>query len=512
MPALNERSKLVIATLMNILLACELENNVQAEDNSTDVRIVTYDRSAIEKFYLESITQLQQEDREFLQGFFNNIESSLKDLSSEQLSALIKMSEDSMLISPVSAPDFIQAVRQYRIASEATRSDIEKVSKLSQGGLPSQIKFKEKSSSKNERMATYKGLDFSKLVEFFGSQIDKLDRHAKDLGYRVKYANSQIFTIAAESGEGLSLPKSPLPISPEELLSRRRKIHSLRRWSYASKQTIDDYTRFLRIKVQTFIETYGSSEKYRFSGREINKRRKEEAEAIAEAFWTRSYLRKFYGMPLGAIGFTYHKRWANLDHFTVPNEGLTEFLENPGWSENDRMIFRDAYANALRVADARSGTILDGNMNFLARANQLLNFLYGEYDFANTAQMMLRLLAADLYEETLISQAGGKAKMIHHYNSRYLVTPEDITYYNRLRQQYDPDSAQQAANEDDFYADVGVSATGGSSLLSHFTRVRDVCKSMEYNLSIADNEEKDLAVYDGVTNSSYARRRAKSDY
>ena len=38
MPVLNERSKLIIATLMNILLACELENTVLAEDDSTDIR------------------------------------------------------------------------------------------------------------------------------------------------------------------------------------------------------------------------------------------------------------------------------------------------------------------------------------------------------------------------------------------------------------------------------------------------------------------------------------------
>ena len=472
--------------------------------------IVTYDRSAIEKFYVESLVNLQTEDREYLQGIFNNIETSLKNLASQQLGTLIKMSQDSTLGNAVPAQDFISAVSSYQIASDATRSDIEKIESLNQGTLPSQIQFKEKASSKSERMASYKGLDFSKLVEFYVSQIDKLDRHAKDLGYRVKFANGQVQNIDSESGKGLSLAKSPLTITEEELTTRRRKINQLRTWKRESRQTIDQYTRFLRDKVHTFIHTYGKSEKYRFSGADIKKRRREEAEFISEAFWTRSYIRKYYGMPLGAIGFRYQKRWANLDHFSVSNEALTELVD-PAWGENDRMMFRDAYANALRVAEARSGKIMDGNMNFLARANQLVNILSGEYDYADTSQMMLKLLAADLYEENLITQAGGKAKMIHHYDTRYNVTSDDKAYYQALRLKYDPDEAQKTSNEDDFYADVGMNASGGSSLLAHFTNVLTACKNQEYRLAIADNEEKELAVFNGVTDSSYARRRGKRD-
>jgi len=213
-------------------------------------------------------------------------------------------------------------------------------------------------------------------------------------------------------------------------------------------------------------------------------------------------------MPLGGIGFHYQKRWANIDKFTVSSAALTELMEAPVWGENDYIHIKQSYENALKVTSVRGGEIFMGSTTFLEKANHFLTVLSGEVQYSQAADMMLRLLAGDLYQEMLIIQPGGKKKMISHYKARYFSTKEDEEYHRGLKKAFD---SGDNSEDDSFEADTGTLSAGGDSLMARFAATLSACKMQERRLDTAADLEKKLSLLDGSQNSVFTKRRDKSD-
>lgn len=480
-------------------MACIVAGSIPVYADSLSIDSVTYDRTEIEKIYLDAVVMNQAKDREYFMRAIGGIEEDLKKLRSESADALKGLSDLAFSGNAVEAVDFLASVNSYVSSREALNNRIQGLSRLENGGLPSQ--------SDTTEFASVAKFDLKPLIQFYTQKIEETDQWVQNLSHLIKLPNGSIHIIEANSGKGLDLPKQDIGLSDRQIREMKREVLSKKTWALEDRRTIDSYTRFLRMKVQAFIHTYGATEKYRFHSDEDSEKMYVAAKEIATAFWTRSYLRAQYGMPFGAIGFHYNKRWANLDRFTVSSAALTELMEAPVWGENDYIYIKQSYENALKVTSVRGAEIFDGNTTFLEKANYYLTYLSGETQYSQAADMMLRMLAGDLYEEMLIIQPGGKKKMIGYYKSKYFSTKDDEAYYRGLRKTFDSDHTE----DESFEADSGAFSAGGDSLMAKFSATGAACKTQEGRLAIATDLEKKLALLDGSQNSTFAKRRNNSD-
>jgi hypothetical protein len=268
----------------------------------------------------------------------------------------------------------------------------------------------------------------------------------------------------------------------------RKQVQLLRMWDEKAEKAVNGYTVYVKQLVQRFITTYGTSERYRFQNERTQKLKEEAARDLVHAFWSRSYLRAVYGMPLGAIGIRYQKRMANIDFFTAAKE-IFQFVEEPVWDEREMVEMNQNYSNALNVADARASKILDGNVSLLRRANALVTFIAGNAELADALKTILFLMAADFHEEKLIIQPGGLRQMTARYRARYLITDADKAFYKALGCSYDPSSCEQGSS--DPYGDM--TAMSGGSLQKRFSDTLIECQTMEDRLGQAKEIEAQIA-------------------
>ena len=69
---------------------------------------------------------------------------------------------------------------------------------------------------------------------------------------------------------------------------------------------------FTRTALETYIDVFGTSDKFRNSS--DSEGRRKAAEALHDVFWARFYIRAVYGIKIGSIPVIYNKRIFNIDY------------------------------------------------------------------------------------------------------------------------------------------------------------------------------------------------------
>lgn len=403
-----------------------------------DYKFFQYDRGALQKQYLDQVFARSKEDREYFLSAVSSIETSFKNLMVDTVYAekgLKWMSDQAVGAGKFfPAVEFLAAVNKFQMGRFALENRIESLRSIADA-LPSRLAIDAEGAGLKD-VPNYGNVKFDPIVDFYQGRIKELVTAVSNLQQNVIVANGAEHIIAANSGKALELSVKGLALSPDKLAELRKQVVKARRWGVNATDTINDYTVYSKKLVQTFIKTYGTTERYRsISGAEATER-ENDAKRIAQAFWTRSYLRAVYGMPIGAIGINYDKAWLHLD--VVLNRTLQSFFEEPVWDQAELQRVAQNYRNALKLVDERSQRILDGNLSLVASGRNLITWLAGHRNLAKAQHMILNVLAADMYEERLILEADGLAQMKLRYRARYASTQEDRDYYRNLQKAYDP--------------------------------------------------------------------------
>lgn len=409
-----------------------------------DYKFFQYDRGALQKQYLDEAFKRSAADKEYFLSAVNSIESSFRSLMTDTVYAekgLKWMSDQSVGAGKFfPAVDFLAAVNRFQMARFALENRIESLKSIADS-LPSRLAIDAEGAGLKD-IPNYGNIKFDPIVDFYKGRMKELVTAVSNLQQGVIVANGTEHIIRANSGKALVLEVKGLLLSPEKIAELRKQVVRARRWGVKAYDTINDYTVYCKKLVQNFIKTYGTTERYRsISGAEATER-ENDAKRIVQAFWTRSYLRAVYGMPIGAIGINYDKNWFQLD--VVLNRTLQSFYEEPVWDETELVRVAQNYRNALKIVDDRSQRILDGNLSWVASGRNLITWLAGHRNLAKAQHMILNVLAADMYEERLIMQADGLAQMKQRYRARYASTQEDRDYYRNLQKAYDPQGGADA--------------------------------------------------------------------
>jgi hypothetical protein len=469
---------------------------------------VQYDKTLLQKTYLDAILSRSQADRDYFLAAVKDVEGEFKRLAQENVygaTGLKGMSDRSTKggNQPVASADFLKAINDYNSARLALDTKINSITSIA-GAFPSQVETKADGSGVGN-VPTYGNINFAKLTEFYADKLAKIDNFLSNLAYSIQLPSGLPHMIVENSGKGLVLDVPAFQFTTEQIRDMQKKALALRQWDAKAEETANTMTVFVKRLVQKFISTYGVTERYRFHDAAYAKQKEDAARELVTAFWSRSYLRAVYGMPLGAIGIPYAKRMANLDFFTASTKGLAQFNEEPVWEQTEMVQIEQNYRLALNTADARASKILDGSVSLMRRANALITFLGGYSQLADSMKTVLTLMAADFYEEKLIMQPGGTRQMASRYRTRYLITDEDKKFITELESAYDPETAGSSGN--DPYGGSGGIASGG--LFKYFEDVRLECKTMEYRIAQADQITAEVANATSISGKNVDNRKER---
>ncbi len=473
---------------------------------------VQFDKGELQKKYLDEVFKRSAEDRAYFQNSVTAIETEFKTLMTSAIYAegvaevkdgvlkvskrggLLWLSQQSTGLSAfITANDFLTSVNALHQARMALETRIATLTAIQEGALPSQVELKADGSGL-DNVPQYGNLDFAPIKKFYEAKLAEVIKLTDNLDFKLVLADG-----SKHLNKGLVLPAAVLLLTPDQLLKMQDEILDKRSWGFKAHDVIDLYTVQTRQFIQDFITNYGPRW-YKLNDNEI-KKREEDAKQIAEALWTRSYLRAAYGMPIGAIGIDYDRAWFNLDFLTVSTNALSNFHEQPAWKEKELMGIEMNFRNCLLRAGVRAEKILDGNLGFLATGENLLTFLGGRRNKAQAQLMMLALLGADVYEERLIQRAGGIAKMKARFKDRYLHNDTDRKFYSSLRKDYDPQAGEQDT------------ATGFNpdSVLGHFRKVRAHMLLKEADLALAAQLEATVNMATGANRFASERKSRVDD-
>lgn len=424
----------------------------------------TLDKSALQKMFFEQVFKKQDTDYKYFLDSVKGIELAFGDLLREvyrkgepaskdyiEGDGLFEMSKKSILAKEtgfIPATDFMDAINRFNQSKIALDARIETLTAIAEGIVPSAEEV-EADESGIKKVPNYGKVNFEPVKKFYAERVALIEKFASDLPHNIMLPGGVPFFIKKGSGKGLVLEADDalVRITPEKLKELRSKVLELRLWDEEAETALSEYTRFLMDRIFAFTKTYGSSERFRRLGEVEQKKRDEEVRVILGNFWSRSYLRSVYGMPVCAIGASYDKNWFHLDVFKFSTTALMNLHEHPVCDANAMVRIEQNYRNLLRRADNRSEKIMDGNLGFIGTVENLLTFLGGKRNEAVASQAMLRLLAADLYEERLLLDGGSIAAMADRYRARYYGNEEDEVFFRRMQMAYDPDVTADTIKE-----------------------------------------------------------------
>ncbi len=358
----------------------------------------------------------------------------------------------------ISAQDFLSAVNEFTSRKTVLESEIKSLVALG-ASLPKDVNL---SSRKNGNTAQNFGqINFSSIETYFMSEIQKLTQFVSNLGYLIQLGNNLPHQIVPNTGMGLVLDAPEILLSDEAMEKYQNDMIRFKHWEAKDYGTIDDFAVFTRRMAMNFIDTYGTTERYRFTDKKERNKAKDD---LIEIFWVRSYLRVLYGMPLGTFYVDYEKRLANFEVLASKTKGIVNsFREEIVWEQDKFVRLEQNYRNILNVVDQRSVGILDGNAPLLHRLNAAMSWVGGNQELNRVLSLAFKILAADFHEEKLLRKPGGLALLKKFYNERYYSNIEDRKLCDKR------EAAFGGGNDEDAFSDVGGAAEG--SLASHFMKV-----------------------------------------
>ncbi len=222
-----------------------------------------------------------------------------------------------------------------------------------------------------------------------------------------------------------------------------------------TSRTTDGYQQAFVDKLVTllngFADEAGKKEWLRFRNENDRLFIQEAFQPILDAFWLRSYLRKKYGIPMGAVLTTgYPSTILNLEEFGLqPLRMALKSYKRGGRAESDNELlaafnnarqFVELYdekvtpvfsdADEIRRSRGRdeSGDVTSAiydysavETGFLVRANSAITWVTGQRHIAEILLMTMRLVLADTREELMLIRGDWQAQ-INYHDARYRAT------------------------------------------------------------------------------------------
>lgn len=362
----------------------------------------------------------------------------------------------------VKAADFMKQVQKINELKASLEIAVDSLTSLADS-MPSASTVNLEGT--NQTASQYFNVNFDKLVKVYQDKTAALLDAANKLSFKIQLSNGipQVITENALS------PKLNTPLyTPAQLEGMQKEIGDITaKIEVRLYKDREDLGAKLKENIATFAQMYGEDESYRFRGNKdkdgntietyYGARNKMYTDMV-NLFWTRSYLRAKYGMQLGAIQPTkYVKKAGNIDKFTIRTRTMNSFRQELAVNKTELDAAFENMRNWMILADERSQEIFAPNVGLskgknlfaalLVKANALKTFIAGNRPNAEVSLMVARLLFADIMEEQMLQQTGGRNQLFNFYKTRYQTSDENKSLYAGMKCNFDKYYAASASGQ-----------------------------------------------------------------
>ncbi|MFK7826924.1 MAG: hypothetical protein AB8G05_22465 [Oligoflexales bacterium] len=456
-----------------------------ASSQQIQVKIKT-DFNSYHSEFNELYDKIQSHSKEKLEQF----EKLFSDISSEQeelnlwwdgANGFVSLSDKSKLdpVDGINTHDYFHAVRIFETKVQAIK---QKISNL-------KIIFTANDTLDFDNSFT---LQLDKILEPIYRDINNKFQEASQFNFVVQMPNHETRKI-----KGINLEKlGDMEVSAEQVKQLKNKENRLRAIKAGETQVITNYNRYIYRQMHTYIHSFGKSQRYRSENTEVLQLARKN---LIEAFWTRSFLRKSFGMKIESFKIEYQKTWFHLD--IIPAWLLAKpKIEIDGLINKDHelTISEDKGYSALSSLSGTKMKVLREEIPKRNSLAQMRSYFTGKLQELNTTAQVVALVLADIREEQQLSRQGGLKALAQSYAERYYNANE--AYFRNLQSAYLKDESV----EDDIFSDVD---TIEDSLKGHFQLVLSALEAREQRVEEANRIKEYIS---SLTKNSKAKaKRAK---
>lgn len=433
-----------------------------------DINIKFFDRSRLEAEFLSVLKARDQRDYEFLYSSIETLHGGLKDLSLpvQQLQAM----SDQSLTRGVPVQGFLGSVRAYEQTMSLLKNQIDTLSLL-----PSlKIDARQELSGR---------VDFTPLRQHYLQQLDVLEQRMATTRFHLSLPSGAIHEQVGTDSQDL---RSMQLFSAEQLNNMRKQAIAKKMMKTEERNIIDQgINAFTRSALETYIDAFGTSERFRTSSDEEG--RMKAAEALEEAFWARFYIRAIYGIKIGSVPVHYQKHIFNADYLI----SSIKIGPIPLWDESHLERALNAAAEAQATSQYEGIT---------ANIRNLLTLISGSRAAENTKKLVVDLIRMDLEQELTLGRMGGLKNVRAAYRTFYFSTEHTKKHY-----QEKATLVFGSVEDDDLEADVSVIESG--TIRGVIAQCLSVLEAMEVRIEEARQIENSLAVITSGSKTANKRKR-----
>lgn len=433
--------------------------------------VTVTDTTRLELEYLKSIQSLSEHDSTRLTNTVQSLQNSTRELRG--LAKNLNNLSDESFINPTPLQDFLSAVRDYQAEYDNVKSEIDALALMPplHGDALLNPDFM---------------LSFEPLADHLQQRLATINAPLNALNFQLLLPNG---AYHPQMGIDTAELKQLSLYTAAQISEMRRNVMRLKAMSSQDRRVIDEsINRFTRVALQNFIDTFGSSERYRTSH---DKEGLEETKALLlDAFWARSYIRATYGIAIGAIPVDYSKRIFNMDHYlSNMNVGAA-----PTYDQNHLIHYRNLATEALvnlKDASSRNWTSI----------SSWLTWGSGKTSEVDTKFFIIELMRRDLDEELTLSKNGGFRQVRIDYRNHYFTT-------DALRKTYE-DKARNIFNPDRESLDADLGMVDPSSLKGAIALCLSSLENQENRLDEANKLQSTLDLIN-TSNQVQTRRKQRT--
>ncbi len=381
------------------------------------------------------------------------------------LNALSQKSALSGSMIPVE--DLYKAYTEFVQKMELVRQDFEMNAQFFRGELPG-IELKD-SQYIAKTLPTIAGGSVNGLLNGFNNSLKAISNMVCSLKFSLMlptgepYLDQQVLKCDPTSGAvAIVINAEGVRLTEGERNSLIDSMNELRRPTDRVITNVDNFAGRTRGVIKALVEAWGTSQSFRLADLDAeslpfglghllpdrilkgnNDReaiKKGAFDTVVEYFWLRSALRKTFGLPIGSFAINYDKKKLQTDIFSTKYQALINlpedslFVQSDSWNnsqflegkdyEQKRFILESLYADALNTADSKASDVVKGNFGMIDRANGLYESLKGDKPAWKVMNFVLKLMAADFFEDSAMRKPGGMQKVISMYRARYIDIPD----------------------------------------------------------------------------------------
>ena len=442
-------------------------------DKADNWNIHLYDKSRLEAEYLGVLRDRDQRSYEYLFSALEALHGGFRELS-EPLHTLQQLSDDS-LTGRVSVQAFFAESRAFTKAVGFLEDRL-----TSLGLFP---------SLNQEAKAELSGkMDLEPLKVHYQQQLQRLNERVSLMRFRLTLPSGAIFEqvgLDAEKLRGMQL------ITADEINEMRKQVLKKKVMSTEDQNIIDhSINAFTRKALEDYVDVFGSSERYRTSSDKAG--RVNAAAALRDAFWARFYIRANYGIKIGSIPVSYHKRIFNADYL-LSNVGIGAVTV---WDENNLV-------RALNLATEAQATLHSkGARTSTSMLRNFMVWIGGSKAAEASKQFIIGLVKMDLEQELALSKSGGLRKVRAAYREHFFTSEKEKDHYQKKA-----NTVFGPADDDDLEADVN--NIGPGTLKGAIELCVSVLEQMEVRLDEARKLQDSLELL-GKDNAVAIKRKKRA--